>query len=324
MAVQFLKLLQTEPHIQKYIKRVELVDLNSSWLGSSAALASAMKILSSSLISLHIVQRISQHSDTLDDISALEILSALEELSITQEVRQLILFADHYTIPRFCNNFPRLGTLDLRETFSKFVGTGDTAPKPPTFQLQMLKLGACDDYRTLEWLLPTAGSLRKVHLSHSSLHIHCLSAVSDIILGASASLKELYLEGINVVQVQKLSYVLEPLREKTKSLCTLALNTHLPLDDAIELVTGALQLIGPQVVLEYLLIGFMVSESALLKRRVFETFENIILGPQFPTLKCLELHITAKGAGERRVELAKKFPRISGKGRLLMRWQKAT
>ncbi|KAJ7592571.1 hypothetical protein C8J56DRAFT_885723 [Mycena floridula] len=306
MAVQFLKLLQTEPHIQKYIERIDLVDLNRSWLGSSAALASAMKILSSSLILLHIVQRISQHSDTLDDLSALAILIALEELSITQEVRQLILFADHYTIPRFCNNFPRLATLDLRETFSKFVGTGDTAPKPPTFQLQMLKLGACDDYRTLEWLLPTVGSLRTVHLSHSSLHIHCLSAVSNIILGASASLKELYLEGINVIQVQTAAR-------------DLALNTHLPLDDAIKFVTGALQLIGPQIVLEHLLIGFMVSESALLKRRVFETFENIILGPQFPTLKCLELHITAKGAGERLEELAKKFPRISEKGILSMR-----
>lgn len=106
--------------------------------------------------------------------------------------------ANQYTIAHFCNLFPHLGTLDLRTTFSSSTATSDTAPLPPTFQLETLKLGHCEDH-ILDWILPMAVALKALHLAHSS-DFNSRSAISNII-GNATGLKELHLHHMSVEEV---------------------------------------------------------------------------------------------------------------------------
>lgn len=196
---QALRALQRYPHIQKYVKRVELKELNKVWMGTDTALCDVLKILCSSVVSLGIVRRLSPHSTGLHDVDALQHLTGVEELTIAQEFGRMPRSANCHTIAHFCNSFPHLRTLDLTATYSGSDATSDTAPPPPMFQLETLKLGwHCDDH-ILDWILPTAVALKALHLLHISDY-NSRSTISNIIFNTTR-LKELHLHGMNVQDV---------------------------------------------------------------------------------------------------------------------------
>ncbi|KAF9063650.1 hypothetical protein BDP27DRAFT_1477717 [Rhodocollybia butyracea] len=311
-AAQFLKALQRHPHIQKYVKRVELQELNKVWMKTDAALGDMLKILSSSTISLCITRRLSFRSAGLHDLLFFQHMTSLEEFSITQEPGKPPEFADQYTIARFCNTFPSLRILDLIAIYSGSSATADASPPSPALQLETLKIGSyCDDH-ILNWILPAIIQLKTIHLWHDS-DSSC-DAIPDIIAGAT-SLTELHLKAMNSFDEKRLSYVVTPLRQRD-SLRTLSLNTSLPLDAAIQILTAFLQLIRSHLFLERIAISLKLPNSTTYAAQPLELLEDIILGPHFPALKWLELHVTTKRVKDQEKDLIKMFPRISEQQKL--------
>lgn len=102
----------------------------------------------------------------------------------------------------------------------------------------------------------------------------------------------------------ELSYVVTPLEQKMKGLHTLVLNTNQQLNTAIRLITAFLQRIAVHLSIELIVIGFEVSEPVSLSGP-FDSFEDVVLGPQFPALKLLEMCVATRNTGYWGKELIK-------------------
>lgn len=111
-----------------------------------------------------------------------------------------------------------------------------------------------------------------------------------------------------------------PLAQKIKGLRTLVLNTHKEVKAAIELITAFLQRIAVHPVIELIVIAFEARESVSLGGP-FEKFEDVVLDPQFPGLKLLDMFVTTDKTEYGKEELIKLFPRISEHRRLEMRFR---
>lgn len=106
------------------------------------------------------------------------------------------------------------------------------------------------------------------------------------------------------------SYVVTPLAQKIKGLCTLVLNTHKEVKAAIELITAFLQHIAVHPVTELIVvIAFEAGESVSLGGP-FEEFEDVVLGPQFAALKLLDMFVTTDKTEYGKEELINLVPRI--------------
>ncbi|KAF9063242.1 hypothetical protein BDP27DRAFT_1335374 [Rhodocollybia butyracea] len=322
MPAQFLKALQRYSHIQKYVKRVEVSEAGRVWMGSDVALDDMLKILSSSTISLQIVRYLPADSANLllHDLPALQNLTRLEELEIAQSRNHTPESADRYTIARFCNAFPHLRILDLRQVTSDSSAASHRKPalQSPTFQLEVLKIASHRGRRILKWILPAIFNLKTLCLYHSSRHKngdHARRAVSCIISGAT-SLEELHLN-MAEQNTKELSYVSTPLRQRD-SLRTLVMSALLPLDDAIQVAMAFLQRLKAHLFLEHIVITYTVKSGWYTSG--FENFEDVVLGPQFPALKWLELRSEKVEYPEE--GLVKMFPRLSEQRKLLLTVQK--
>ncbi|KAF9063232.1 hypothetical protein BDP27DRAFT_247914 [Rhodocollybia butyracea] len=199
--------------------------------------------------------------------------------------------------------------------------TSDPPPQSPVFQLETLKIGwYCEDH-ILNWLLPATVQLKTLHLWHD-YSTSSRSAISRVIAGAT-SLTELHIKGMNGPDEKELSYVVTPLRQRD-SLRTLSLNTSLPLDDAIQILTAFLQLLRTHLFLERIVISLELPKLTTHGGQFLESIEDIILGPHFPALKWLELHVMTQRIEDQEEDLRKMFPRISEQRKLFVILKKAT
>lgn len=189
-----LEHLEVAPHVAALITTVRVED-NSPMRSWISGLSSVLTLLSklSNVRYLAFRGRTYTHQFQRFACSEMFTLSSVQEVVIEElDLRNHGMIRDHSALAKFLSGFPRMRAVALGPTEahaaplpSAFFGS----TPPPNFTLSSLRLSRnCIDFWTLEWLMPAALSLERLHVAYA---VEVLDWASRLMLRTASSLRYL-------------------------------------------------------------------------------------------------------------------------------------